>query len=181
MYYIEQDNKIIRVDNDYNRLRNTFKVQPEIAGLEIKETQEGYTIIDYELMTLEEAEVREKEKKHERISKLSVTKSDFFDATIKAFGLDDSDLLPIVANIIAQVPVDDTMKKIALNNFKNAKDFYRNHEIFNVIAGQPIVVNDDLTITITSEQFDRYFDKASQHDPDAYKELLPEVENNNEL
>jgi len=133
-----------------------------------------------ELCPHKSKEDKEREK-HERILKLSVTKSDFFDATIKAFGLDDTDLLPIVSNIIAQVEVPEVMKKIAINNFKNAKDFYRNHEIFNVLAGKPIVINEQLTITITSEQFDKYFDKASQHDADAYKELLPEVENNNEL
>lgn len=144
------------------------------SGYEIRETETELQALGY---TKEERE----EQEQERIQELSVTKSDFFDATIKAFGLDDTDLLPIISNIIAQVEVPEVMKKIAINNFKNAKDFYRNHEIFNVLAGKPIVINEQLTITITSEQFDRYFDKASRYDPDAYKELLPEVENNNEL
>ena len=143
-------------------------------------------------LTQEEEEAKEKE----RIQGLSVTKSDFFDATIKAFNLDSNDLLPIIANIVAQVEVPDVQKKIALNNYQNAKDFYRCHEIFNVLAGTPLVINEQLTITITSEQFDRYFDRASRHDSDAYQELLPptnteeeqklsitttEEDNNNEL
>lgn len=143
-------------------------------------------------LTQKETEAKERE----RIQGLAVTKSDFFDATIKAFNLDSNDLLPIVANVVAQIEVPDVQKKIALNNYQNAKDFYRRHEIFNVLAGMPLVINGELTITITAEQFDRYFDRASKHDPDAYQELLPQTnteekeqelltttteENNNEL
>lgn len=166
MFIAKNNDLIISAKDTKEELEQSLK---RMAYTSIEETDTAYIYHNGSYFTQEELARLE----HERIQKLSVTKSDFFDATIKAFGLDDTDLLPIVASIIAQVEVPEVMKKIALNNFKNAKDFYRNHEIFNIIAGQPIVVNDDLTITITSEQFDRYFDKASQHDPEAYKELLP--------
>lgn len=110
----------------------------------------------------------------ERVAHLSVTKSDFFDATIKAFGIDGDDLYPIVEEVIQKQPVGEKLRKIALNNYKNAKDFYRNHAIFEVIAGQPIRINEDLTIVITSEQFDNFFRAVNEGDKEnAYRELLP--------
>ena len=110
----------------------------------------------------------------ERIAHLSVSKSDFFDATIKAFGLDDDDLLPVITNIINKAEVSDMEKKIALNNFKNAKDFYRNHELFYVIQDKPLEIAEGLEIIITAKQFDNFFDVAnSPNKANAYKELLP--------
>lgn len=112
----------------------------------------------------------------ERITHLSVSKSDFFDATIKAFGLDDNDLLPVVTKIINEAEVTKIVKKIALNNFKNAKDFYRNHEIFYAIQNKPLDITEGFTVTITAEQFDKFFDVANSPDKaNAYKELLPKV------
>lgn len=110
----------------------------------------------------------------ERVAHLSVTKSDFFDATIKAFGIDGDDLYPIVEEVIQKQPVGEKLRKIALNNYKNAKDFYRNHAIFEVIAGQPIKINEEVTIVITSEQFDNFFKAVNEGDKEnAYRELLP--------
>lgn len=166
MFIAKNNDLIISAKNTIEELEQTLK---RMAYTSIEETDTVYIYHNGSYFTQDELAQLE----HERIQKLSVTKSDFFDATIKAFGLDDTDLLPIVTDIIAQVEVPEVMKKIALNNFKNAKDFYRNHEIFNVLAGKPILIDEQLIITITSEQFDRYFDKASQHDPEAYKELLP--------
>ena len=137
-------------------------------GYKIRETKETLDALGY---TQEELDDQE----YERIQELSITKSDFFDATIKAFGLDGNDLLPVISNIIDQAPVDEIMKKIALNNYQNAKDFYRKHEIFNAIVNVPLVISEQLTITLTAEQLDKFFDKASKKDPDAYKELLPQV------
>lgn len=166
MFIAKNGDLIVLAKDTREELEKALKF---IAYTDIIETDVNYQLYNGQYLTSGEIEIKERE----RISKLSVTKSDFFDATIKAFGLDDSDLLPIVSNIIAHVEVPDIMKKIAINNFKNAKDFYRNHEIFNVLAGMPIIISDDLTITITSEQFDKYFDKASKKDTEAYKELLP--------
>jgi len=114
------------------------------------------------------------EEEAERVAHLSVTKSDFFDATIKAFGLDDNDLLPIITEIINKAAVSDVEKKIALNNFKNAKDFYRNHELFYVIQDKPLEIAEGIEILITAKQFDNFFKAVNEGNKEnAYRELLP--------
>ena len=55
MFYIEQNNKIVLFDTDRQKLENTLLFTPQYAGLEIQETQEDYTIIDFKLITIEEA------------------------------------------------------------------------------------------------------------------------------
>lgn len=164
----------IAKNNDFIILAKDTKEELEQAlkfmvYTDIEETDKEYVLYGGTYITKDEVF----QKEHERIQELSVTKSDFFDATIMAFGVDGNDLLPAIAAIIESSPVDSKLKKIAINNYQNAKDFYRKHEIFNVIAGLPIKISNELTITITSEQLDRFFDESDKKNPEAYKELLP--------
>lgn len=62
MFYIEQDNKIVLFDANRQKLENTLSFMPQYKDLEIQETEEGYTIVDYQLVTVEEAEEIEVEK-----------------------------------------------------------------------------------------------------------------------
>lgn len=126
------------------------------------------------------------QEERERIKELSMTRSDFFDATIKAFGADESDFLPIIENILAQIPntfqimedvSNEVAVKIALNNYKNAAGFYRKHPLFTILSNVPIQISEALTITVTPEQWDKFFDETDKKNPDAYKELLPKDEN----
>lgn len=126
------------------------------------------------------------QEERQRIKELSMTRSDFFDATIKAFGADESDFLPIIENILAQIPdtfqimedvSNEVAVKIALNNYKNAAGFYRKHPLFAILSNVPIQISEALTITITSEQWDKFFDETDKKNPNAYKELLPKDEN----
>lgn len=123
---------------------------------------------------------QKKQEEQNRILELSVSKSDFFDATIKAFGLDKDDFRPIIINMLSSMNVDDITLKIALNNYENAKDFHRKHTLFTLLSDVPIKVTEDFTITITTEQWNKYFDKANNIETkyEAYKELLPIVEEN---
>lgn len=66
MFYIEKDNKIILFDEDKQRLQNTILFTPQYQSLEIKETEEGYVIYDFELMTVEEMEEKQAQKEKER-------------------------------------------------------------------------------------------------------------------
>ena len=127
-------------------------------------------------------EAQKAQEEAERIKELSMTRSDFFDATIKAFGADESDFLPIIENILAQIPdtfqiMEDVSNevaiKIALNNYKNAAGFYRKHPLFAILSNVPIQISEALIITITTEQWDKFFDETDKKNPNAYKELLP--------
>lgn len=132
------------------------------------EVKVAYTL---ELNPNFEAEKEAKERK--RILELSMSKSDFFDGTIKAFGADQDDLLPAIQAILNEMPLSDIDKKVALNNYKNAKDFYRKHALFAILSDREIVLTPEVIINISSQQWDKFFDETSKKNPEAYKELLP--------
>ena len=126
-------------------------------------------------------EEEQAEIERQRIMSLYMTRSDFFDGLIRAFGIDEDDLLPVLQQLLVTLPIEDVQKKIALNNYKNALNFYRKHDLFTLLSGVTIPVTPELSITIESEQWDRFFDETNKRNPDAYKELLPPVvEENNE-
>ena len=65
MFYIQQDNKIVLSDEDKRKLQDTIAIMPQYEGLPIQETQEGYVIYDFELMTVEEMEAEQAQKERE--------------------------------------------------------------------------------------------------------------------
>ena len=66
MFYIEDNNKIVLFDENKQKLQNTITfTMPQYKGLEIKEVEEGYTIYDFELMTVEEMEAKQAQKERE--------------------------------------------------------------------------------------------------------------------
>lgn len=138
-------------------------------GYEIRETKKAIEAWGYT-----EEEIAEQE--HERIQALYMTRSDFFDGLIKAFGIDEDDLLPVIQQILNNLAIEEIQKKIAINNYKNALNFYRKHDLFTLLSGVTIPVTEQLSITIEAEQWDRFFDETSKKNPEAYKELLPEEE-----
>lgn len=140
--------------------------------IEYKETStELREVIKYD-ETQKEADEREKREEKERINGLSMTRSDFFDNTIKAWGTDDEELLPIIKGILETIGVSDLEKKIAINNYNNALNFYRKHTLFTLLSGIPIPVG-DIIVNVSSDKWDSFFDKVDKRDPNAYKELLP--------
>ena len=110
------------------------------------------------------------EEERARLDSLFMTRSDFFDATIRAFGADENDLLVIINSVLGNLPLSDIEKKIALNNYKNALNFYRKHTLFTLLSNVEIPISEQQTIRITSEQWDRFFDTKD------YRELLPREE-----
>jgi hypothetical protein len=56
MYYIEENNNIVLFNESRNILENTINLSTRYQGLPIQETTEGYTIVDYQLMSIEEAD-----------------------------------------------------------------------------------------------------------------------------
>lgn len=141
-------------------------------GEKIKTQKDNYKVIDNKIIekTPEEIEQDELLRKQEYILSLYMTRSDFFDGTIKAFGADKDDLLLVIEAILSQIEISDIDKKIALNNYNNAKDFYRKHPLFTMLSNIELPINDG--VIITPEQWDNFFDETNKHNPDAYKELL---------
>ena len=175
MFYILENEKIVLFNEDKQKLENTLLFMPQYQGLEILEADKNIVEFDgiFYFEDDEEYISLVDQKERGRILELSMTKSDFFDGTIKAFGADQDDLLPAIQAILNEMPLSDTDKKVALNNYKNAKDFYRKHALFAILSDREIILTPEVTINISSQQWDKFFDETSKKNPEAYKELLP--------
>ena len=135
----------------------------------------GYTIRETGQALEAWGKTPEEEAKEEkrRILELYMTRSDFFDGMIKAFGLDSAELRVIIDTLLHNINITDIEIKIAMNNYDNALNFYRKHTIFTLLSGVEIPIAEGVSIVITSEQWDKFFDETNKRNPDAYKELLP--------
>lgn len=136
-------------------------------GFVIEETETELQALGYTEEELESHDIL-------RIQELSMTKSDFFDGTIKAFGLDQDDLQPAIELILSQLQISEIDKKVAMNNYKNAKDFYRKHTLFTLLSDREIPITETQSINVSSNQWDRFFDETNKGNEEAYKELLGE-------
>lgn len=170
MFYRLKNNKIYDYA-DYKYEEDCL----EFKGL----TQEEYLLTpnkvivkDNELVLNPDFEKEEEEKEKERILTLSMTRSDFFDGTIKAFGADEEDLLPSIQLVLSTMEMEEIEKKIALNNFKNALNFYRKHPLFNILSNIPLQIG-DIIVKITAKQWDKFFNETSKGNKDAWKEIIP--------
>ena len=150
MFYIENENKIVLVDENLERLQNTRAIMPQYEGLEIKEVQEGYVIYNSELMTVEEMEAKQTQKERERLDKLSMTRGDVFEALILARGLTK----PQIRAMIEQAELDTMTKALYLNRFDEALDFYRGFPVFDML-GQ--------VLGVTPKQLDDFFETKDYH------------------
>lgn len=176
MYYIEDEGKIVLYNSVKKKLRAAFVCIPQYKNFEIKSTDKNiipykgnfYLEDDPDYLALVEQD------EAERIEALSMTRSDFFDGTIKAFGADSDDLLQVILGALSNLPITDLEKKVAINNYKNALNFYRKHTLFTLLSNVPLVIGEH-TLVITPTQWDRFFDETAKRNPDAYKELLPPV------
>ena len=138
---------------------------------EIKETELALEAWGY---TEEEKEEQERE----RIQQLSMTRSDFFDGFILAFGLGQSELRAIVEQILNSINITDIEIKVALNNFDNALNFYRKHTLFTLLNNVEIPINDEITLVFTSDIWDKFFDTKDYHELQEAIQIKPEPEPN---
>ena len=165
--YIVKDNDLIVLAGD-----TLEEVEPQLQY--IKHTSVEYTDEKYVLFSngsyLTQEEITQKEQ--ERIQSLYMTRSDFFDGTIRAFNATEEALKPVIAQVLQTLPISDTEKLVAINNFENALNFYRKHTLFTLLSNTPLPIGEQ-TVTITSEQWDKFFDETQKKNPNAYEELLP--------
>lgn len=131
----------------------------------IEQTNEGFEAWNY---TKKERAAFEAK----RIYNLSMTKSDFFDGTIKAFGLGKDELKAVIEQTMKLMQMSEIEQKIALNNYDNAKDFYRKHPLFDMLSKIPLILG-DVKLFITAEQWDEFFVRTDLKDPEAYLALRP--------
>lgn len=119
---------------------------------------------------------KQAKKEKERIQELFMTRSDFFDGTIQAWGVGQAELLVLVQTLLTTLPIEDVKKLMAINNFQNALNFYRKHDLFKMLVNIPIPLTETLQVTITEEHWDKFFDETDKGNKEAYKELpTPEL------
>lgn len=157
-------------------LKKPYTNEQRIKFIVENNHKKGYVIEETEtsLIAMGETEEEKLQKEQVRIQELSMTKSDFFDGTIKAFGLDQDDLQPAIELILSQLQISEIDKKVAMNNYKNAKDFYRKHTLFTLLSDREIPITETQSINVSSNQWDRFFDETNKGNEEAYKELLGE-------
>lgn len=173
MYYIEENSKIVLFDDSKGRLVDTIAFMPQYQELEILETDKEIVTFDGEFYFVDDEEyiAKKEQAERERIQALSMTRSDFFDGMIMAFGLGQAELRVVIENILNLINITDIEIKVALNNYDNALNFYRKHTLFTLLSGIDIPITDDYIINITSEQWDKFFDETSKGNPNAYSVL----------
>lgn len=150
-------------------------------GLLIEETDKAlYALEPNEIMFNGEPtinpnyEEEQKQKEKERIQELFMTRSDFFDGTIMAWGVDEAALLPLIESMVNSMPLDDRLKLKAMNNFKNALNFYRKHDLFNLLVNIPLQLSESVQVIITDEHLDKFFDEVAKGNKDSAWQYLPQ-------
>ncbi len=94
----------------------------------------------------------------QRLDALYMTRSDFFDGFILAFGLGQVELRAIVEQILNSINITDIEIKVALNNYDNALNFYRKHTLFTLLNRVEIPISEDIPLVFTSDIWDKFFD-----------------------
>lgn len=136
-------------------------------GYEIRESENALEAWGY---TEEEIAQRERQ----RLDALFMTRSDFFDGFILAFGLGQSELRVIVEQILNSINITDIEIKVALNNYDNALNFYRKHTLFTLLNNVEIPISENMTLVFTSDIWDKFFDTKDYRE--LQKAIQPEPE-----
>lgn len=135
---------------------------------------EKYIYKDGEIVINENYEQEQQEKEKERIQELSMTRSDFFDGTIMAWGVGQDELLVLIQGLLATLPIEDVKKLIAINNFKNALNFYRKHDLFKMLVNIPIQLTETIQVILTEESLDKFFDEVDKGNKATAWQYLPQ-------
>ena len=134
--------------------------------------------IDNQWYLLEKCPMKSDEQKEleekERIQELFMTRSDFFDGTIDAWGVGEDELLLLVQRMLMGLPLENNQKLKAINNFKNALNFYRKHDLFKMLIGAPIQLTETMQVIITEESLDKYFDEVNKGNKETAWQYLPQ-------
>ena len=161
-------------------LNKPYTFEQRADFIEENQNKSNYVIkeTETELQAWGYTEEEKEEQEHERIQELSMTRSDFFDGFILAFGLGQTELRVIVENILNSINITPTEIKVALNNFDNALNFYRKHTLFTLINGVNISISETMYLLFTSDIWDKFFDTKDYKElQKAIHEIEPDTEN----
>ena len=153
-FYTIQNNNLLIAENRQALERYYDNVLPLPDDYE-----EGkYIVVDGELVLNPNWEEEKKRRERERLDNLFMTRSDFFDGMIMAFGLDSKELRVIVENVLGSINITPVQIRVALNNYDNALNFYRKHTLFTLINNVQIPINETTYLLFTDEIWDKFFD-----------------------
>ena len=168
-YFYIQDNKII--GKGQAKLLNGDNIE---VSQEVYDESEKYIYQDGEIVINPNYEAEQAQKEKERIQELFMTRSDFFDGTIDAWGVGEDELLFLVQRMLTGLPLENNQKLKAINNFKNALNFYRKHDLFKMLIGTPIQLTETTQVIITEESLDKYFDEVAKGNKATAWQYLPQ-------
>lgn len=171
-YYLIYNTQTEELSKAQVKCLNAECINIEVSK-DIYDNSDKYIYQEGEVILNPNYEEEQKQKEQERINSLYMTRSDFFDGTIKAWGVDGDELLVIIQNLLATMEIGEIEKKVAINNYKNALNFYRKHPLFEMLSDVVIPINETTAIRIQAENWDKFFDETDKGNEEAYKFLLP--------
>ena len=152
-YYIEQENKIILLDTNKERLLTTLKFQPQYQGLEIQETERPLVLSEdstyYIFADTPEYEAEQAQKEAERIAMLKLTRGDVFRALLLAKGVTREQIKAQLEAMPMTTQEEQIKRELALIDFDEALDFYRGNSLIDTVG---------TSLGITKQQLDEFFE-----------------------
>ena len=173
MYYIFVENGKLNGAGEGQILNENvinYEVDEELYNAYL-ENQELYIWDGLQIIINPNYEEEQAQKEKDRIQELFMTRSDFFDGTIMAWGVGEKQLLPLIEAMVGSLPLDEKLKLKAINNFENAQNFYRKHDLFKMIVNVPIKLSETAQVVTTDEHWDKFFDETAKKNLEAYLEL----------
>lgn len=170
MYYTIQNGSILTAEN-----RSTLsEYYDNIQVLPPDYEPDKYIVENGALVRNPNYEAEQELKEKERIQELFMTRSDFFDGTIDAWGIGEDELLLVVQRMLMGLPLDKAKKLKAINNFKNALNFYRKHTLFALLVNAPIQLTENIQVVITEEHLDNFFNEVANGNKETAWQYLPQ-------
>ena len=170
----------VKDENGYV-LETYLNVPKTTTSIEMVNYPTYYALEPYEIFVNGEVidnteawEAEQAQLEHERIQELYMTRSDFFDGTIDAWGIGEDELLFVVQRMLMGLPLDNASKLKAVNNFKNALNFYRKHTLFALLVNAPIQLTENVQVVITDEHLDNFFNEVANGNKDTAWQYLPQ-------
>lgn len=158
MIFIEiQNGKPIKSTNDKNIADKYFENYVTTEFEDYSPTNNKYKYENNKIILNPDFEQEQAEKEAERLAMLSLTRGDVFRALLLAKGVTREQLRSQLELMPASTQEETVKRELALIDFDEALDFYR---------GNPLIDTVGLTLGLTKEQLDRFFETND------YKELI---------